>query len=47
MADAYCVKCGKKVPIIDPKETTLKNGRKALKGKCKCGTSVFCFIKST
>ena len=42
MATAYCVKCRDKREIIDPVETTLKNGRPAMKGTCpKCGTNMF------
>ena len=39
---AYCVKCKAEKPIADAVEQSLKNGRKALKGKCSaCGTSIF------
>jgi len=39
---AYCVKCKQKKNIIDAKETIMKNGRKAMKGKCPdCGTGMF------
>ncbi|MFH1094248.1 MAG: DUF5679 domain-containing protein [Candidatus Omnitrophota bacterium] len=39
---AYCVKCKQKKNIADAKETTMKNGRKAMKGKCPdCGTGMF------
>ncbi|MEM0288023.1 MAG: DUF5679 domain-containing protein [Nitrososphaerota archaeon] len=42
MPEAYCVKCRAKVEIKDPKEVTMKNGRKALQGSCpKCGTKLF------
>ena len=42
MATAYCVKCRDKREIKDPVETTLKNGRLAMKGTCpKCGTNMF------
>ncbi|MEM3185180.1 MAG: DUF5679 domain-containing protein [Conexivisphaerales archaeon] len=42
MPEAYCVKCKAKVEIKDPKEVTMKNGRKALQGSCpKCGTKLF------
>jgi hypothetical protein len=42
MAEGYCVKCKAKAEMIDSKETTMKNGRKALKGKCKkCGTGMY------
>ena len=36
----YCVKCKKKVKV-EAKPVTLKNGRRALSGKCSCGTKVF------
>lgn len=40
--EAYCVKCKKKQVISDAKQVTMKNGRKALKGKCpKCGTGMY------
>jgi hypothetical protein len=39
---AYCVKCRKKVEVVEPKAVTLKNGRPATKGKCpNCDTKVF------
>jgi DNA-directed RNA polymerase subunit RPC12/RpoP len=42
MTQGYCVKCKKKVEMADAKAVTLKNKKKATKGKCpKCGTSVF------
>jgi NAD-dependent SIR2 family protein deacetylase len=42
MAEAYCVKCKAKKEMQDGKEVTMKNGRKAMKGKCPdCGTSLF------
>ena len=42
MAEGYCVKCKAKKEITDAKEVTMKNGRRALKGKCPdCGTSMF------
>jgi DNA-directed RNA polymerase subunit RPC12/RpoP len=42
MAEAYCVKCKKKVEIKSPQNVTLKNGKKAIKGVCPgCGTKVF------
>ncbi|HLC46029.1 MAG TPA: DUF5679 domain-containing protein [archaeon] len=42
MTEAYCVKCKDKVEMKDPKSVTMKNGKKAMKGKCpNCGTSVF------
>ena len=42
MTTAYCVKCRTKREIKDPQETTLKNGRPAMKGTCpECGTNMF------
>lgn len=39
---AYCVKCKQKKDIVDAKEVTMKNGRKAMNGKCPdCGTGMF------
>ena len=40
--DGYCVKYKAKKEIKDAKEVTMKNGRKAMKGKCPdCGTGMF------
>jgi uncharacterized Zn finger protein (UPF0148 family) len=40
--NAYCVKCKAKKPMADGVESVLKNGRKAIKGKCSaCGTGMF------
>jgi RNase P subunit RPR2 len=42
MAQAYCMKCGKKVEVKDAKQVTLANGRPAVTGTCSaCGTKVF------
>lgn len=42
MAEGYCVKCKSKKEIADAVEETLKNGRKAIKGKCPtCGVVMF------
>jgi DNA-directed RNA polymerase subunit RPC12/RpoP len=42
MAQAYCMKCRKKVEIKNPKSVTLKNKRPATQGVCpNCGTKVF------
>jgi hypothetical protein len=39
---AYCMKCKTKREMSGGKSITMKNGRKAMKGKCKkCGTKVF------
>lgn len=38
----YCVKCKEKREMKDTKEVTMKNGRKAMKGKCvTCGTGMY------
>jgi Zn finger protein HypA/HybF involved in hydrogenase expression len=42
MPEGYCVKCKTKKEIVDGVEETMKNGRKAIKGKCPtCGTVMF------
>jgi ribosomal protein S27E len=42
MPEGYCVKCKAKKEILDGVEETMKNGRKAIKGKCPtCGTVMF------
>ncbi len=42
MAQGYCVKCKAKQEMSEAKEVTMKNGRRAMKGKCPtCGTSMF------
>ena len=41
-SQAYCVKCKKKRDIKDPQDTTMKNGRPAIRGTCSvCGSKVF------
>jgi hypothetical protein len=38
----YCVKCKEKREIKDPKQVVMKNGRKAIQGKCPvCGTGMY------
>ena len=45
MAEGYCVKCKAKKEIADGIEETMKNGRKAIKGKCPtCGAVMFKII---
>lgn len=40
--EGYCVKCKSKREISNASETTMKNGRKAMKGTCPtCGTGMF------
>ena len=42
LMEGYCVKCKKKQEIKDAKEETMKNGRKAMKGKCPaCSTGMY------
>ena len=42
MAEGYCVKCKAKKEIADAFEEIMKNGRKAIKGKCPtCGVVMF------
>ena len=39
MPEGYCVKCKAKKEIVDAVEEVMKNGRRAIKGKCPtCGT---------
>ena len=45
MAEGYCVKCKAKKEIADAVEEVMKNGRKAIKGKCPtCGAVMFKII---
>lgn len=38
----YCVKCKASKEIKDAQEVTMKNGRRAIKGKCPdCNTGMF------
>ena len=40
--EGYCVKRKSKKEISDANEVVMKNGRKAMKGKCpSCGTGMF------
>ena len=42
MSKGYCVKCKKSREMKNEQQVTLKNGRRAAKGKCpECGTSMF------
>ena len=42
MPEGYCVKCKAKKEIAEAVEEVMKNGRKAIKGKCPtCGTVMF------
>lgn len=45
MAEGYCVKCKAKKEIASAFEEVMKNGRKAIKGKCpSCGAVMFKII---
>ena len=38
----YCVKCKAKSEMVNTEEVTMKNGRKAMKGKCEtCNTGMY------
>jgi len=38
----YCMKCKKTREMKNPQNVTMKNGRKAQKGKCAvCGTNMY------
>lgn len=42
MTEGYCVKCKAKKEMAEAVEVTMKNGRKAMKGKCpNCGTGMY------
>lgn len=42
MIEGYCVKCKAKRSLADAVEELMKNGRKAVKGKCPvCGAVMF------
>ncbi len=42
MVKGRCMKCKAEREMKDAKETTMKNGRKAMKGVCvNCGTNMF------
>lgn len=42
MPEGYCVKCKAKKEIVNAVEEVMKNGRKAIKGRCPtCGTVMF------
>ena len=46
LPDAYCVKCKTKRTIKNPEETTMKNGRPAIRGICSvCKSKVFRIVK--
>jgi hypothetical protein len=42
MPEGYCVKCKSKKEIADAVEEVMKNGRRAIRGRCPtCGTVMF------
>ena len=42
MPEGYCVKCKARKEIAGAMEETMKNGRKAIKGRCPtCGVVMF------
>jgi len=42
VAPAYCMKCGKKGEIKNPKQVALRNNNLAVQGVCSvCGAKVF------
>lgn len=47
MIEGYCVKCKAKRSLADAVEEQMKNGRKAVKGKCPvCGAVMFKILGS-
>jgi uncharacterized Zn finger protein (UPF0148 family) len=47
MAEGYCFKCKAKKEIVEAVEEIMKNGRKAIKGKCPtCGAVMFKILGS-
>jgi hypothetical protein len=42
----YCVKCKEKREMANEEQVEMKNGRKAMKGKCSvCGTGMYSIMK--
>jgi|TARA_B100000900_G_scaffold333816_1_gene294985 hypothetical protein len=40
--EGYCVKCRAKSEMTSTEEVTMKNGRRAMKGKCSsCSTGMY------
>ena len=40
--EGYCVKCKAKREMAETEEVTMKNGRKAMRGKCsECNTGMY------
>jgi hypothetical protein len=45
--EIFCLKCRKRTESTNLAPTEMKNGKKALKGKCTvCGTNTFTITKS-
>lgn len=45
---AYCLRCRKKVKMVNPVNKTMKNGRKAISAKCSiCGGGVYKILAGT
>ena len=43
----YCMKCRESKEIEDAEHVTMKNGRPAIRGKCKpCGTTMYRILKA-
>ena len=48
MPEAYCMHCKKKQEIAESQEVVMKNGRKAVKGKCPvCNTGMYKILKKS
>ena len=40
--EGYCMKCKSNKEMVDTQEVTMKNGRKAVRGKCSvCKTNMY------
>lgn len=45
MTTGYCMKCKDKKEMVNTTNVTTKNGRHAVKGKCKkCGTNMYVIL---
>ena len=45
LVSIYCCRCRTKTSTLSPHMVVSKNGRKMIKGKCKCGTNKCQFVK--
>ena len=44
----FCLKCKKSTEMIESEEITMKNGRKAIRGKCPiCNTKIYRILKKS